>query len=254
MQGIFSMIFWVYFFFFSLAFVLGVFILYPISHFLTKGDRLNHFLGCVWGYWSLAANPFWKIQFIGREKIRRDQTYVLVSNHQSLFDIMILYGLFCHFKWLAKKSLTRVPIIGWGLHLNHYVLVKRGDQESRHQALDQCRKWLRNGVSILIFPEGTRSKTGELQEFHAGAFRLAIEEKVDIIPIVIQGSRDILPKTGFKIGGKSHVTIHILDPISAFSFPNDVEELKNKTHQIMSHFLNHGQKEEEKKRIVETVH
>ena len=120
----------------------------------------------------------------GRERIRAGETYVMVANHLSLLDILVLFRLFTHFKWVSKIENFRVPFIGWNMSLNRYVKLRRGDRASVVQMMKACRETLASGSSIMMFPEGTRSPDGRMRSFKTGAFELALECRRPILPIV----------------------------------------------------------------------
>src|SRR5690606_16085028 len=129
----------------------------------------------------------------GREKIRRGETYVMVANHLSLLDILVLFRLFRHFKWVSKIENFRIPFIGWNMRLNRYIPLRRGDRTSVIQMMAACEETLASGSSIMMFPEGTRSLTGELKEFKTGAFELALKTRRPILPILLAGTANALP-------------------------------------------------------------
>lgn len=173
-----------------------------------------HRFASLWSSFYLWLAPNFKVEIFGREKIRRDATYVVVANHQSMVDIMLGYRLFFHFKWVAKEELLKVPFIGWNMLLNRYVFVKRGDRQSILDMMKASEAHLRMGSSIFIFPEGTRSPDGEVQDFKAGAFSLAKRVGVPILPIAIKGSIGSLPKGQFYVKGRHHMEITVLDEVS----------------------------------------
>jgi 1-acyl-sn-glycerol-3-phosphate acyltransferase len=143
------------------------------------------------------VNPLWNIEFEAKEKLQKDQTFVYVSNHQSLLDVILVHNLFVHFKWVAKDSLFKIPFVGWNLSLNDYVRLSRKDPKSHFKFLNQGGKHLDRGSSLFIFPEGTRSLDGEIHEFKDGAFLLAKKARVGVQPIVIDGAFQAVPKKGF---------------------------------------------------------
>ena len=110
-------------------------------------------------------NPGWRIKVSGLEKIDKSKSYVIVCNHQSAFDIVLLYRLFTHFKWVAKKELAKVPVIGWNLILNNSILIDRASAVSTKKMISQGLKHLKGGSSVLIFPEGTRTKDGQVKRY-----------------------------------------------------------------------------------------
>jgi 1-acyl-sn-glycerol-3-phosphate acyltransferase len=169
-------------------------------------EKLVH-AQCFW--WSdalVSLNPYWKLKVEGLENIDHNQTYVIVANHQSLADIILVYQTHMYFKWVAKKDLLKVPFIGGLLWVNDHVLLSRGEFGSIKIVYRQAAEWLRKGVSMLFFPEGTRSGTDEMNEFQNGAFKLAIREKKPILPIFLGGTREAIPKGGWifktKVAGR----------------------------------------------------
>lgn len=158
-------------------------------------------------------NP-WHIRISGSEHVDTNQVYVIVSNHQSIADIPVISHLRHDTKWLAKAELFRIPIVGWMLRMAGDISIERSNPRQAATALLQCAQYLRQRCSVVFFPEGTRSSDGELLEFNDGPFRLAIREKVSILPLVVHGSGDALPKGSPFIGGTEDIFLHILKPIS----------------------------------------
>jgi len=176
-------------------------------------EKLVH-AQCFW--WSdtlIALNPFWKLDIKGLENIDPSQTYVVVANHQSLGDIIIIYQTHMYFKWVAKKELLKVPFIGGLLWVNDHVLVARDELGSIKEVYKKASAHLKSGVSMLFFPEGTRSATDEMGEFKNGAFKLAIKEKRPILPVFIGGTREAIPKGGFLFKTKVQGRLVVLPPI-----------------------------------------
>ena len=191
---------------------------------------LHHFT-CFWASIYTWCNPVWSVRVHGREKIRPGVSYVMVANHLSLVDIFVLFRLFRHFKWVSKIENFKLPFIGWNMHLNRYIPLRRGDRDSVVQMLDMCRSTLEQGNSIMMFPEGTRSKTGELKAFKPGAFELAKSCGRPVLPIVIRGSFEALPKKGFTIR-PARIEVHVLDPIEDSEVETlDVDALMNATRE-----------------------
>jgi len=190
---------------------------------------------CFW--WSsilTSINPYWKVGVSGLEHIDRNATYVIVSNHQSLADIIILYRTRAQFKWVAKDSLFSVPVIGWCLRLAKHIKLERGDFSSIKKVYRQAAEWLRSGMSVLFFPEGTRGMTDEMSKFLNGAFKLAIKEKRPILPIVLSGTGETIPRGSWVFNTKIHCTVNVLEPIDTSSFAAaDFERLKDLTRARM---------------------
>jgi 1-acyl-sn-glycerol-3-phosphate acyltransferase len=172
-----------------------------------------HLYSCFWGSFYVWMNPLWRVAFEGRERLPWGGPAVLVANHLSLLDILVLYGLFRPFKWVSKAELFRVPVVGWNMRLNDYVPLRRGDRDSIRAMMDHCRRHLEAGAPVLIFPEGTRSPDGRLQAFRDGAFRLALGAGVPVIPIALSGTGDALPKHGLVLRSRMGARVSVLEAI-----------------------------------------
>ena len=178
--------------------------------------------------------PIWKIRVEGREKALRGSTYVIIANHQSLLDILLINCLRYRFKWISKIENEGVPVLGCYLKMAGYITVDRGNDESKAEMLRRSYQCLKHGISIMIFPEGTRSADGETGFFKRGAFQLAIEAGVPILPVLIDGTAGILPRHGYKLGSGYHVNIKVLDPVSPSEFgTGQPEVLAAKFQKIM---------------------
>lgn len=196
--------------------------------------RILHYYSCAWGFHYVKVNPFWKITFEGVDQIDSHKTYVLVANHQSFLDILLLYGLFKPYKWVTKQEIIDVPMVGWNCILNNYVIIKRGDLKSIKEMMHTCRDWLKRGVSIMMFPEGTRSEDGEIHEFRDGSFRLAAECGVPVVPIVVEGTHEILPKHAKWVKFRANITIRVLPPVNPADFNNKSAAIRDHVHNVMT--------------------
>jgi 1-acyl-sn-glycerol-3-phosphate acyltransferase len=160
----------------------------------------------------VALTGLWRFETEGSPPGGARRPYVVVSNHESYADIF----LFCHFpwemKWLSKHTIFRIPVMGWMMRMALDVPVRRGQRESALAALAECRDRLARRVSVMIFPEGTRSRTDELLPFKDGAFHLAIQSKVPILPIAVAGTRNCMAKGSFSFR-PAHAKARVLTPI-----------------------------------------
>lgn len=213
-----------------LAMLFFTILLYPFD----KQRRVAH-AQCYW--WSdmlIHLNPFWKARVTGLENIDKKKTYVIVANHQSLADIIILYQIKSQFKWVAKDSLFDIPVLGWCMSLARHIRLERGEFSSIKKVYREAAQWLRQGMSVLFFPEGTRSDTGEIGEFQNGAFKLAIKEKVPVLPILITGTRDVIPKGQREFSAKMFSAIRVFAPIDTSAMgPGDFDSLKDKVRSML---------------------
>lgn len=195
--------------------------------------RASHMFSCWWGFHYIQIVPTWKVRFEGVEHIEKGKTYVLISNHQSYFDIMVLYGLYRFFKWVSKEEIFKIPIVGWNMYLNQYVMLRRGDLKSIKEMMATCHKWLKQGASILIFPEGTRTETGQIGEFRDGPFKIASDADVPVVPIVLDGTFNIYPKHRKAINFHTDIVIRVLPPMHVSSFDGSVRKMREYTRDLM---------------------
>ena len=172
---------------------------------------LLHRFSCYWASLYTWANPWWKVKIENREKINTDKTYIIASNHQSVLDILVLYRLMVHFKWVSKIENFRIPVIGWNMRMNRYIKVRRGDKESIARMMEACKKNLDSGSSVMIFPVGTRSLNGTIGKFKEGAFILAKETGRPLLPVILDGSGEALPKKGILLRKKQLIRVKVLD-------------------------------------------
>lgn len=231
------------YFWFELFFISGI--LFPLSFLIyiltVPFDRrlfVMHKYTCIWSFIVLTINPLWRIKVSGRKKIKPDETYVMVSNHQSGADIIVLFLLWAHFKWVAKKSLFYYPFIGWNMKLNRYISLERGKGSSMRKMMADAAKTLKEGNSVMIFPEGTRSPDGRLQNFKTGAFHLALENHRPILPIAISGTSKAIRKGGFLVNKNYNIRASVLEPIPYESFKNlDSKEVALLVHEKINDVL-----------------
>lgn len=179
--------------------------------------------------------PCWSHSVVGWERLDPKKPYVIVMNHNTVFDIVSLYFLRLEYRWVSKIEVVKAPYFGQFLYLHGDILINRGRAA---QALEQLREegkmWIDRGVSIAIFPEGTRSKTGELGRFNPGAFDLAKRNEVEVLPIVLHGTRTVFRPKSLLWSWRNHITLEILDPISVERLQNEpLRELADATREEM---------------------
>ncbi len=159
------------------------------------------------------VNPAWQTEITGETIDDPRRPYVVVSNHLSSADIPIISCLPWEMKWVAKAELFKVPVSGWMMRLAGDIPVDRKDKKSRARVLVTAKQYLQDRCSVMFFPEGTRSRDGRLHRFSDGAFRLAIKAQAPVLPLVLDGTRETLPKNSWKFG-TARVKLKVLPPVS----------------------------------------
>ena len=156
-----------------------------------------------------------RVKVTGRENIKKKTSYVFVANHQGAFDIFTIYGYLGHnFRWMMKKSLEKIPLVGYACRVSGHIYVDNSTPASVRQTMQTAEKRLANGMSVVVFPEGSRSRDGRLHAFRRGAFALAVEFSLPVVPITIDGAYDVMPRGAIlPRPGKVILTIH--KPIEA---------------------------------------
>ena len=180
------------------------------------------FGGRWWGYWPahIWARIFClftmvKVTVKGRDNISSGTSYVFVANHQSAYDIFAIYGYLNHnFKWMMKKSLEKIPLVGYSCKRSGHIMVDRSTPQAIRQTIENAEKQLKNGMSLVVFPEGSRSFTGKIGRFKRGAFMLASEFKLPVVPVTIDGAFDIMSRKS-KLPQCGHITLTIHNPVPA---------------------------------------
>jgi 1-acyl-sn-glycerol-3-phosphate acyltransferase len=174
----------------------------------------------------------------GREKIDKEQSYVVISNHQSEYDILALVTtLGIQYRWIIKKELRKVPMFGYALYASRNIFIDRGDHEQAMQSIRNGLERLPRGVSVMFFAEGTRSADGSIAPFKKGGFLVALEKGLPILPVTVNGSRRILPKKSL-VFTPGPIEVVVADPIDTREFSREtMQDLVDKTRKvIISHF------------------
>ena len=185
---------------------------------------------CVLHQW---LNPMWKFKTSGQLPANKRNPYVMVSNHESFVDMLLLSHLKMEMKYLSKESFLRIPLVGWMMKMSGDVSVLRGDRSSGAAALIVCEKWLKRKMSVMIFPEGTRSFDGEMRGFKDGAFILAIRTQTPMLPVVVHGTRSALRKSDWRMGD-AKAEVRVLEIIETTGMTlNDVPALRERVRDAM---------------------
>jgi len=201
----------------------------------------SRFCGTLWARINAWFTPIW-VTVSGRENMDRRKSYVIVSNHQSQYDIFVLYGwLGVDFKWVMKQELRKVPVIGIACDKLGHIFIDRADRKAAVATIKQAKTKIRGGTSVLFFPEGTRSRTLRMLPFKKGAFKMALDLGLPILPISIIGTRDILPPDTIDIfPGTAEMIIH--EPVAIQGYNDDnMKKLMEKVRNIIQGPLTEAQ-------------
>ena len=183
-----------------------------IISFFTRTGNPVHIIARIWARGILYVSRI-RVRVIGLNKIDPSQSYVYMSNHQSNFDIPVLLAhLPVQFRWLAKAELFKIPLFGRAMRGAGYVEIDRFNRESAFQSIEEAAGKMKDGVSVMIFPEGTRSRDGRIRPFKKGGFVMAVDAGVPIVPIVLQGTWSIMDKSSLRIN-TGEVVMNIENPI-----------------------------------------
>jgi 1-acyl-sn-glycerol-3-phosphate acyltransferase len=194
-----------------------------VLSFFVRSSNPLHKIARLWGKSILAVSRI-KVSVKGLSNIDPSSPYIYMANHQSNFDIPVLLGhLTVQFRWLAKMELFKIPIFGRAMRKAGYISIDRYDRKSAFKSLDAAAKKIKSGVSVLIFPEGTRSRDGKIRPFKKGGFVLAIDSGVPIVPVVIKGTYAIMTKGKFRVN-PGHVSMIVHKPIDTAAYTRETKE------------------------------
>ena len=201
--------------------------------FVDTGGLTTHKVVRIWAKYILAISNI-RVTVKGLSNLKPDRSYIYMPNHMSNFDIPVLQAyLPVQFRWLAKAELYKIPIFGYAMKRAGYISIDRSDRKSAIESLNRAAKIIRNGVSVVIFPEGTRSRTHHIQPFKKGGFFLAVDSGVPIIPIIIHGTEQIMPKKQILIK-PGNVTLEISKPIDSSDYNRKTkDDLMEKVRDII---------------------
>ncbi|NUP11401.1 MAG: 1-acyl-sn-glycerol-3-phosphate acyltransferase [Polyangiaceae bacterium] len=186
-----------------------------------------------WGAHYLERAPGAGVTVVGRERAPIGQPAIYVSNHESMVDILAIFSARLPALWVSKVENFYTPVLGWNMYLNGYISLKRGYLPSIMKMVRNCIKTLDSGRSLIVFPEGTRSEDGNLRPFYRGAFMLAARAKVPVVPIILDGTRNVLRKRSMTVRPQ-HVTLKVLDPIDPKVVDYDSHRLRDLTRSVMA--------------------
>ena len=199
----------------------------PVLLVLTVLTALVTIIGSLLGgahFWGYYPGKIWSqlicylllipVKINGREKLHKRTSYVFVPNHQGSFDIFLIYGfLGRNFKWMMKKSLRNIPLVGYSCYRAGHIFVDHSSPAAVRRTMETAERSLRGGSSLVVFPEGARSKDGHMRPFKKGAYQLALEFRLPLVPVSIDGAYDVMPR-GSYLPRWGHITLTIHRPIA----------------------------------------
>lgn len=205
-----------------------LFVMAPLMLTATLLAALVTAIGCTigssrfWGYWPAhiwaricCALTLVRVRVSGRDNIDPHTSYVFVANHQGAYDIFAIYGFLNHnFKWMMKKGLRKIPAVGGACAIAGHIFVDNSSPAAIRQTMDKAERTLQGGMSLVVFPEGSRTFTGKMKPFHKGAFQLAMEFHLPVVPVTIDGAFKVMPRTA-KIPRWGTIDITIHPPVKA---------------------------------------
>lgn len=188
--------------------------------------------GAFWGYYParLWARLFCLLTFVkvtvtGRENINKGTSYVFVANHQGAYDIFAIYGFLNHnFRWMMKKSLEKIPLVGYSCRKAGHIYVDNRTPSGIRQTMDDAERQLSRGMSVVVFPEGSRTLDGRVHAFKRGAYTLAVEFGLPVVPVTIDGAYKVMPRRA-KLPRPGHIILTIHKPITASASGHDLSQL-----------------------------
>lgn len=216
---------------------LVLFICVLLASLVDRSGNLVHSISAFWFRIILALSGV-RVEVTGVENVPADRPVIFISNHQGAFDIPVLQAcLPVQFRWVAKRSLFSIPVVGWTMRLARYIAIDRENPQKAAQSMEAAAEKIKGGTSVIVFPEGTRSDTGELLPFKRGSFLLAARSGVDIVPVALNGTNVIMKRGSLKIA-PARVTLRIGEPMPTRGVRT--RELMNTTREAVSGLLAGG--------------
>ncbi|NGP88897.1 lysophospholipid acyltransferase family protein [Fodinibius halophilus] len=222
MRAVFSIIGWIYWAVCIISFFFIVLVLYVLTAPFDRYNRIPNQVLRGLGWLMMKVNPGWSFDIRGADPGKVSEPTIVVANHQSFLDLPLLYLLPWSMKWVAKKDLFKIPILGWIIYMTGQIGINRQSMRS-FKKLDKLVEPIQDGIPGMIFPEGTRTEDGDLKPFKNGAFKLAKRYNFNILPIVLTGGYEAMPRGDWTASPTQEFKISVLDPISADKFETETE-------------------------------
>ena len=193
---------------------------------------MTHECSVLWAKSLFTLTPGWSLNLLSEENFPgKGSSFVIVANHESATDILSLYYLNKKFCWLAKKEAFKVPLIGQAMRWGGFISVERGVKESHSRALSLCKEKIKSGTPVIFFPEGTRSTLGYPKDFKVGAFKIAKEMGIPVLPLVLKGAGNLLRK-GSLAPNKASMTVKVLKPVKSIE-SESIEEFAKRVETLV---------------------
>lgn len=228
---VYNLLYWPYLIGSCVALFFPALLLFLLT-FWQRPRRWLHVYTSYWGAHYLSLAPFAGVRVEGRDRGAPAGPCVYVVNHQSMVDILAVFAMHRPFLWVSKLENFYAPFLGWNMWMAGYVPLRRRHLPSIRRMLRRCEARLREGASLCVFPEGTRSRDGEIQSFFRGAFWIAARNRVPIVPIIVEGTGAILPKGQFGIRPRP-VLLRLLEPVHPELVDYDDRRLRDLVHARM---------------------
>ena len=229
MQALLSILVWVYWTICFHLCLLVVAVLYVVTYPFDRYKKIPNTVLKYLGWMVLKPVPSWIFEIRGATRSKVAKPTIVVANHQSFLDIPLLYLLPWRMKWVTKKSLLRIPVLGWLTAMSGHIPIDRRSMRSFNK-MNELVEPIRAGIPGLIFPEGTRSPTGDLQPFKKGAFAIAQKYNFKILPVVLEGGHHAMPRGSWKFSFRNKFIISVLDPVDPNEF-DEVDQLNTAVYQ-----------------------
>lgn len=227
-----TIIFYLLFLVFTLVYLTIFFVVFVVTLPFDRKRSAMHFMSRVWAKCYFGVIPRWRVKVEGLENVDKSKSYVIVVNHRSMLDILLMYVVPLEFKWVSKKEVYKWPIFGWVLRMHGDITIERGTTGAINKMVKEGKEWLSNDVSVIIFPEGSRGKTPDIGRFKEGAFVLAKRAEVGILPCVSEGTGTAF--NGWKLNFKNRFRVRVLPAISPEEVQaTEIKEMTRKVREIM---------------------
>ena len=227
---------WIFYTFMFVLMFICILIAFLFSFPFDQDRKLPNWVFLTMGRTFFGINPFWKLHIHGFEHWNNSKKVILVSNHQSFMDMPLHTYLPCKVKWISKKSLFKIPFMGWSMTLSGHIRIDRNKRTSVKGLEQQVTPLIENNVPVLIFPEGTRSEKGSIKSFKNGAFDFAHKHHWLIQPIILDGTYRMLPSGDWRFNLKEDIYLSMLEAIDPDQFKSR-DEIKEYTHNVMKEEL-----------------